>query len=159
MRYQVPQFVDIQDRIIGPLTLKQFLYYMVVGILLLPVYLLAETGLFVSIAIPMLGVAALFAHVHWQGQSFVALLLHGLHYFTGERMYIWRRTGNIASMHISGSEYAEFTGEAMEMATNSALNAIAQTLNTQGNVIAQDAADPLTEEGKVVNPPDQSGAS
>lgn len=26
MRYQVPQFIDVEDKIFGPLTLKQFLY-------------------------------------------------------------------------------------------------------------------------------------
>ena len=26
MRYQVPQFIEIEDKIIGPLTLKQFVY-------------------------------------------------------------------------------------------------------------------------------------
>lgn len=144
MRYQVPQFIDIKDRVIGPLTLKQFFYYMVVGILLVPVYLLADVGLFITIAIPMLGVAALFAHVRWQGQSFISLLSHGLQYFTGKRMYVWRRTAGTGAINITGSEYKEFTE--LEPLSVSALGAIAQTLNTQGNVIAQDAADPLVEE-------------
>ena len=26
MRYQVPQFIEIEDKIIGPLTIKQFVY-------------------------------------------------------------------------------------------------------------------------------------
>ncbi len=157
MRYQVPQFIDIQDRIIGPLTLKQFLYYVVAALLLLPVYLLSDLGLFLSFAIPVLGITALFAHVHWRGQTFASLLLHGLHYFTGERLYIWRRMAESKEMPIAGGEYEEFVENLPP--TASALDAIAQTLNTQGNIIAQDAADPLVEEGEGVNPPDQSSAS
>jgi hypothetical protein len=26
MRYQVPQFIDVEDKVIGPLTIKQFIY-------------------------------------------------------------------------------------------------------------------------------------
>ena len=144
MRYQVPQFVDIKDRIIGPLTLKQFLYYIVAGMLLVPVYLLADLGLFLSVAIPTLGVAAAFAHIRWHGQSFVSLLLSGLRYFTSERMYLWRREAGAGNIHIAGKEYEEFAG--VVPITTSALDAVAQILNTQGNVIAQDAADPLLEE-------------
>ncbi|MFH1353861.1 MAG: PrgI family protein [bacterium] len=144
MRYQVPQFVDIQDRIIGPLTLKQFLFYMAAGMLLVPVYFLSDLGLFLSVAIPTVGVAAAFAHIHWRGQTFASLLSHGLRYFTGERMYLWRREAGAGSVHIAGSEYEEFT-EAVPI-TTSALDAVVQTLNTQGNIIAQDAADPLLEE-------------
>ena len=157
MRYQVPQFIDIQDRIIGPLTLKQFLYYVAAVLLLTPVYLLSDLGLFLSFAIPVLGVTVLFAHVHWRGQTFASLLLHGFHYFTGGRLYIWRRVAGAAEMYIAGGEYEEFVENLPT--TASALDAIAQTLNTQGNIIAQDAADPLVEGGEGVNPPDQSNAS
>lgn len=144
MRYQVPQFVDIKDRVIGPLTLKQFFYYMVVGMMLVPVYFLANVGVFVTIAIPMLGVAALFAHVRWRGQSFASLLWYGSQYLTGERMYIWRRVAGAGDINISGSEYEEFSD--IEFSTASALDTIVQTLNAHGNVIEQDATDPLLEE-------------
>jgi hypothetical protein len=143
MRYQVPQFVDIKDRIIGPLTLKQFLYYMAAGIFLIPVYMLSDLGLFLTVAIPVLGVAAAFAHISWQGQTFVSLLTNGLKYLTGERMYLWRREAEARDIHVTGSEYEGLTEE--EMMTDSALDAVAQTLNARGNVIAQDETDPLLE--------------
>ncbi len=165
MRYQVPQFVDIQDRIIGPLTLKQFLYYVVAALLLLPVYALADLGLFLALAIPVVGVAALFAHVRWRGQNFAELLANLMKYFTGDRLYIWRRQANAADIRISGEEYEEFSAEGA--AARSTLDFIAQTLNTQGNVIEQDAADPMTEKSKATAAereptnitPDQSPAS
>jgi hypothetical protein len=102
MRFQVPQFVDIQDKIIGPLTLRQFLYYVVAVMFLTPVYMFSDLGLLITIAIPVLGVAALFAHGKFYGQSFGAILMSGLSYLMGDKMFLWRRTSSSKFMKIGG---------------------------------------------------------
>jgi hypothetical protein len=145
MRFQVPQFIDIEDRIIGPLTLKMFGYYAVAFMVLVPLYVLLDLGLFITLALPIVGVAALFAHVRIHGQSFAAVLAHGIHFFVSPRIYLWRRGGAPYEMVIRGSEYDEYAA-APEAAAS--LRTIAQMLNAQGNVSGQDAADPLlAEEG------------
>jgi len=40
MQYQVPQFIEVEDRIIGPLTLKQFLYLAFAGAILFVLWFL-----------------------------------------------------------------------------------------------------------------------
>ena len=151
MRFQVPQFIDIEDRIIGPLTLKMFGYYAVAFMLLVPLYVLLDLSLFITLALPTVGVAALFAHVRIHGQSFVAVLAHGIQFFVSPRVYVWRRGGGPYEMVIQGSEYDEY---AETLDTSSSLRTIAQMLNAQGNVSAQDAADPLlAEEGAPAEAP------
>jgi hypothetical protein len=146
MRFQVPQFVDIEDRVIGPLTLKMFGYYALAGTLLIPLYLLVDLALFITMALPILGTAALFAHVKLQGQSLVAVLGYAVRFFASPRIYIWRRGGKPFLMVIHGSEYEDLSGAVKAAAP---LDSIAQMLNAQGNVSAQDAADPLVEEEAV----------
>ena len=142
MRFQVPQFVDIEDRVIGPLTLKMFAYYAIAGMALVPLYVLLDLGAFITLALPTLGVAALFAHVRLQGQPLIAVTQHAARFYVSPRVYLWRRGGKSYAMIIRGEEYDELADNlGMEAATT--LSAIAQKLDTQGNVSAQDAADPL----------------
>jgi hypothetical protein len=145
MRFQVPQFIDIEDRIIGPLTLKMFGFYALAFMILVPLYVLLDLGLFITLALPVVGIAALFAHVRLQGQSFAAILTHAVYFFVSPRIYLWRRGNPPYQMVLRGAEYDEYT-EVLE--PTSSLRTIAQMLNAQGNVSAQDAADPmLAEEG------------
>lgn len=155
MRFQVPQFIDIEDRVIGPLTLKMFGYYAVAGLLLVPLYVVLDLSLFITLALPTLGVAALFAHVRLQGQSLVRVLLHALNFFVSPRIYLWRRGDNPAAMIIRGSEYDDFAYLGTRPPVS--LDEIAQLLNTQGNVSAQDAADPLLEEEEIDAPSEKRG--
>lgn len=140
MRFQVPQFVDIEDKIIGPLTLKMFAYYAVACMLLVPLYMTLDISLFITMGLPIVGVAALFAHVRIQGQPLVWVLIHAATFYVNPRIYLWRRGGQPYLMKIQGPEYEEV---AAEQENASSLNAIVQMLNTQGNVSINDAADPL----------------
>ncbi len=149
MRFQVPQFVDIQDKIIGPLTLKQFLYYVFAVMALTPVYMLADLGLLITIAIPVLGVAALFAHVKFYGQTFAAILMSGISYVMGDKMFLWRRTSSAKFMRVGGGEYDVDTVSVSQELPGSSLKNIERMLNTQGNIIGEDASDPLTDEEEI----------
>ena len=149
MRFQVPQFVDIEDKIIGPLTLKQFLMYVVAVMVLTPVYMLADLGLLITIAIPVLGVAALFAHAKFYGQSFAAILMGGLSYIMGEKLFLWRRVSSAKFMRIGGGEYDLDTASVAQELPESSLKNIERMLNTQGNIIGEDASDPLTDEEEI----------
>lgn len=146
MRFQVPQYIDVKDKIIGPLTLKQFVFYLMAALVLIPIYVLADLALFVTLAIPLAGITVLFIHGRFAGQTAGELLMHGFSFYTGTRLYIWQRTENTGKLFIAGDEY-DIDIENGETATFTSLEIIEQTLATQGNVVAQDAIDPMTEEG------------
>jgi hypothetical protein len=62
MQYPVPQFTDVEDKIIGPLTIKQFGIVFSAGIIIVLVYTASKnlliTGLFgFLIGLPALGIA------------------------------------------------------------------------------------------------------
>jgi len=147
MRFQVPQYIDVKDKILGPLTLKQFMYYLVAVLALIPVYVLADLALFVTLAVPAAGITILFVHGRFAGQTVGELLFHGFGFYTGTRLYIWQRTEKVGKLVIVGDEYdAEI--ENGKIATFTSLEAVEQSLATQGNVVAQDAADPIVEENE-----------
>lgn len=143
MRYQVPQFVDIEDKIIGPLTLKQFLTYMSAVMLLIPVYLASDLSLFITISIPVIGLAALFAHFKLHGKSLFQVLGHAVGFFFTGQLFIWRRTGQDKMLMVRGPEYKDET--LLNGKTESYLSERSRTIQTIGNVVNEDVEDPLEE--------------
>jgi len=92
MRFQVPQFIDIEDKIFGPLTLKQFIYLaggagaVIIGILTFGTFL----GALISSPIAILAVALAFYKVN--NRPFIYVLESAFKYFTKDKLYVWRKT-------------------------------------------------------------------
>jgi len=143
MRFQVPQFVDIEDRVIGPLTLKQFAFYLLAAMILGILYVIVDLGLLIILALPIVGVAVLFAHARFFGQPFGVVLLNAINYYMGAKLYLWRRVEKEQPLKISGNEYG-YGSEGDD--TVSSIDLMNQALNTEGNVVEADAADPLLDE-------------
>lgn len=91
MQYQVPQFIEVEDKIFGPLSFKQFVYLagglgiIVVLLTLLPFFL----GVLISIPVGALSLALAFYKVN--NKSFVEVLESGLFFFMNDRLYIWQK--------------------------------------------------------------------
>ncbi len=146
MRFQVPQFVDIEDKIVGPLTLKQFLHYVVAVMVLAPFWALVDLALFITLAIPVLGMAALFAHMRIYGQTLATMVSRALGFYFKGRFYLWQRGTILKPMRVGGAEFAVLPLGPERLPAMPALTAMAQTLETQGKLITEDIADPLLAE-------------
>jgi len=91
MRYQVPQFIEVEDRIFGQLTLKQFLYVSggaAIGFLLwtsLPNFLALLIG------IPVVGFFIALAFYQSNGRPFVNTVESAIKYFFAVKLYIWKK--------------------------------------------------------------------
>lgn len=91
MRFKVPQNVDIEDRIVGPLTGKQFLWFVGAAAVLFIIYRFVDISLFLSIAVIVVGLAAALAFFRPYNQSLIVFLGHMLLFGTKSRQYIWVR--------------------------------------------------------------------
>jgi hypothetical protein len=91
MEYQVPQFIEVEDKIFGPLSLKQFIYVAggvgicVVLILYLPLWL----G--ILIAAPIAAFTAALAFYRINNKPFVEILESGFNFLTSSRLYLWQK--------------------------------------------------------------------
>lgn len=88
-QYQVPQFIDIEDRIIGPLTLKQFLYLAFAGAVLFAAWFLFKFFIWIIIAIPIVALALAFAFLKINDRPFVYFFLSALSYFLKPKLYLF----------------------------------------------------------------------
>lgn len=144
MRYQVPQFVDVEDQIIGPLTLKQFLIYVVAALLLVPVYLYSDLSLFLTIALPVVGIAVAFAHWKINGRTLAATTGSGLAFYSSSQLYLWRRTDKLFVLTLRDRTWDELIlGRENAREERSTLAAIARELETEGHISKVDESDPL----------------
>jgi hypothetical protein len=94
MDYQVPQFIDVEDKIFGPLTIKQFIYIAGGGGLVAIIVLTLPLFFAVILAIPVVAFAGALAFYRVNGKAFIEVLESGLVYFMGGRLYLWRKEKN-----------------------------------------------------------------
>jgi hypothetical protein len=91
MDYQVPQFIEVEDKIIGPLTLKQFIYLAGGGGLIAVLLLYLPLFLAIALSIPIGALAGALAFYKVNNKSFVEVLEAGFKYYTGGRLYLWKK--------------------------------------------------------------------
>jgi hypothetical protein len=91
MKYQVPQFIEIEDKIIGPLTLKQFVYLAggagmaFVAYTFLPIYI-------AIVLVPVIIALALaLAFYKINNKPFIDFLESAVLYYTKQNLYIWKK--------------------------------------------------------------------
>ncbi len=91
MRYQVPQFIDVEDKIVGPLSIKQFLYLAGGGgaVYLSFAWLPTFIAIFPAALFGGLGVSLAFVKIN--NRPFIDLLEAGFRYALTPRLYVWRR--------------------------------------------------------------------
>jgi hypothetical protein len=91
MQFQVPQFIDIEDKIVGPLTFKQFLYLAGnAGLAYISYSLIPITAIGVIIGIAFLSFGFLLAFYKYNNRPFIILVAAAFFYYLRPRLYIWK---------------------------------------------------------------------
>ncbi|MDP2864569.1 MAG: PrgI family protein [bacterium] len=94
MQFQVPQFIEKEAKIVGPLTFKQFLYLGAAGVILffLYFYLAAKNLLAFALITIFLVIGALaFAFLKIGGQPLLTILLKFLNFSFSSKIYLWKK--------------------------------------------------------------------
>ena len=91
MRFQVPQFIEVEDKIFGPLTFKQFIY--VAGGVGISVILFTLLPKFIAIllSLPILAFAGALAFYKINNAPFVKVVEAFFKYQLGGKLYLWQR--------------------------------------------------------------------
>lgn len=92
MRFQVPQFIEVEDKIFGPLTLKQFIYMTGGAGLSFLVYTFLDSILLSAIPAAMImGISAALAFYKINNKPLVSVIESAFHYYIGNKLYIWKK--------------------------------------------------------------------
>jgi len=92
MRFQVPQFIEVEDKLFGPFTFKQFVYMAgAAGVVVVLFTLLPKFVAFI-ISAPVVALAAALTFFKVNNRPFILMLEAFFHYTIGEKLYIWKKT-------------------------------------------------------------------
>ncbi len=87
----VPQFIDVEDKIIGPITTRQFIMGVVAGFFIFLSYKFADLALFIIEAIAIVGLYILLAFVKINGQHFHMFALSVVSSVIKAQLRIWKK--------------------------------------------------------------------
>jgi len=148
MRYQVPQFIEVEDKIFGPLTFKQFVY--VVGgagmgfvfFKFLPIFI----GIPVALAAVAFGLALAFYKVN--NKPFIEVVEAAFKYSTNNKLYIWRKADKKPEANteakIASDVAASFT---LPKLSDSKLKDLTWSLDINETIYSKEAGKLSTREG------------
>lgn len=91
MRFQVPQFIEVESKIVGPLTLRQFLYLAGAAGASFIFYFLLATWLWIFLTAILGAIGIALAFVKYNGQPLPKMILAAFGFFWNPKLYLWQR--------------------------------------------------------------------
>ena len=95
-QFIVPQFIDVEAKIIGPITARQFLILLGATMIIALSYRLFDFSLFLVIAVVVLGIATIFAFVKINGRPFHYFVLNIIQTVRRPGLRVWNHKALIA---------------------------------------------------------------
>lgn len=92
MMFSVPQFIDVEDKIAGPLTWKQLLWMIGMGAMLLIYFKYFDTALFIIIAIPTVLLFVALAFYKPNGFPLTTFIFYAVLFLFRPKVALWERS-------------------------------------------------------------------
>ena len=91
MRFAVPQFIEHEAKIIGPLTFKQSAYIGSAAVISFILYHIIPWAIFLPIAIILALSSCALAFLKINGIPLPTILTNGFNFFISSRIYLWQK--------------------------------------------------------------------
>ncbi len=91
MRFQVPQFIEVEDKIFGPLTIKQFVYLVGGAGLSFILFRFLPLPIAIILIIIVIGFSLALAFYQVNNKPLVFLVQNAFGYYFSEKLYLWKK--------------------------------------------------------------------
>ena len=91
MRFTVPQFIEHEAKIVGPLTFKQFIYVGIAAAICFMIYFSAPFSVFVLASVFIIGASIALAFLKIGGRPLPSVIGNFLKFKLSPRMYLWKK--------------------------------------------------------------------
>ena len=91
-QFVVPQFIEVEDKIFGPITTRQFLILLGAGLLIFLAFRFLAFWFFVGCFVLIGGIAVIFAFLKVNGQTFHYFVLNAVQSLAKPRIRIWNKS-------------------------------------------------------------------
>lgn len=91
MKFEVPQFIDVEDKVFGPFTFKQFVYLAGGAGLAVVIWVFVPKIIGVPLILGVVGLAAALAFYKVNEKPFVFFLESAFRFLLSSKLYIWKK--------------------------------------------------------------------
>ena len=119
MMFNVPQFIDVEDKIAGPLTWRQIFWMIGMSAVLMVIYNIFDSATFFVLAIPVVIIFALFAFYRPNGVSMIEFTMHGFLFLFQPKVAVWERPTTVRPLSVEPEkEVTQEVGETKKFDSN-----------------------------------------
>lgn len=108
MHFQIPQFIEIENKIVGPLTLKQLLYLGVAAAISFALYFVLVFWLWIIIVAILVSISIALAFIKYNGQPLPQIAVHAFGFFWGPKFYLWQKTEKTQTFEVKRETLKDF---------------------------------------------------
>ena len=116
-QFVVPQFIEVEDKIFGPITTRQFLIILVAGTCIFLAYRFGDLSLLIFTVVVVGGFSMLLAFVKINGQNFHYVLLNILQTLRKPSLRMWQKQYSKDELNYLRKRDANITKEEIIKAT------------------------------------------
>lgn len=91
MKFEVPQFIDVEDKVFGPFTFKQFIYLAGGAGLAVVIWVFVPKFIGVPLILAVSGFAVALAFYKVNEKPFVFFLESAFRFLISSKLYIWKK--------------------------------------------------------------------
>ncbi len=133
MKYQVPQFIGVESKIIGPLTLRQFIYISG-GIGMVFILFKFLPFLFAALlSLPVIGFVGALSFYKVNSKPFINIVEFAVKFYTSSHLFLWRRDRKRAPVAATPATPVPTEMPASARLTRGKLHELAQTLDIKSD--------------------------
>ena len=104
MKFQLPQFIQTETKLVGPFTLKQFMWIAAGAALLIMVYIFASGIWFIMLAIPVVAASLGLAFVKIDNVPLMNYVVYILSYTLNPKKYTYQKEGQPVYQNVPPSQ-------------------------------------------------------
>ncbi|MDB4940402.1 MAG: hypothetical protein JWO40_827 [Candidatus Doudnabacteria bacterium] len=149
MQYPVPQFIDIEDKIIGPFTLKQFGFFFGGGILVVVIFKIFQFGIvFILLGVPIALLTLFISFGKFNGKPMYEGIPIFIKFLSAPKVMIFQKERNVDNLNIG-----PITIEQIQAVTNKQQAASMQVESAQSQLkrLSRLLDQKSTEEEEIIN--------
>lgn len=146
LQFTVPQFIDVEDKIFGPITVRQFIIMLVTALLIAVCYRIFDFTLFIVLGLLLFTIGTTFAFVKINGAAFHFFLLNLIQTIKKPGLRVWYKDDTL----IAGLEFDTLPAPAPIAPSErqhslSRLNELSLIVDTQGSYQGESSDDVVIE--------------
>lgn len=146
-QFTVPQFIDVEDKIIGPITTRQFVIMLLGFIIMAIFYAIFDFSLFATASLLVFAISGTFSFAKINGRPFHFFVLNLIQTFKRPRLRVWINVNDV-NFEAGDKEEKDSFDQNIEIKKKkrpslSRLNELSLIVDTKGTYKGEDKDDKI----------------